>query len=108
VIGSDAIDFEILLMPDNDKRLMVQILSTIFDTHVKVDAGLERRAVELKRTGLKAMDALHVACAEKGKADILLTTDDNFLSKTLKIQRTRKVKVENPLRWVLEVLKSVR
>jgi len=105
VIGSDAIDFEILKMPDNDKRLMVQILSTIFDTHVKVDAGLERRAVELKRTGLKAMDALHVACAEKGKADILLTTDDNFLSKTLKIQRTLKVKVENPLRWVMEVLK---
>jgi predicted nucleic acid-binding protein len=105
VIGSDAIDFEILKMPDNDKRLMVKILSTIIDTHVKVDAGLERRAVELKRTGLKAMDALHVACAEKGKADILLTTDDNFLSKTLKIQRTLKVKVENPLRWVMEVLK---
>jgi predicted nucleic acid-binding protein len=105
VIGSGAIDFEIMKMPDNDKRLMVQILSTIFDTHIKVDAGLERRAVELKRTGLKAMDALHVACAEKGKAEILLTTDDNFLSKTLKIQRTLKVKVENPLRWVMEVLK---
>jgi len=105
VIGSDAIDLEILKMPDKDKRLMVQILSTIIDEHVRVDAGVERRALELKKAGLKAMDALHVACAEKGKAKILLTTDDNLLSKTLKNQRTLKVKVENPLRWVMEVLK---
>ena len=105
VIGSDAIDYEISKMPDNDKLLMVQILSTMHDAHVKVDAGVERRAVELKRAGLKPLDALHVACAEKGKADILLTTDDNLLSKALKNQRTLKVKVENPLRWVMEVLK---
>jgi predicted nucleic acid-binding protein len=105
VIGSDAIDYEISKMPDNDKRLMVQILSTMHDAHVKVDAGVERRAVELKRAGLKPMDALHVACAEKGKAEILLTTDDNLLSKALKNQRTLKVKVVNPLRWVMEVIK---
>jgi len=105
VIGSDAIDYEISKMPDNDKRLMVQILSTMHDAHVKVDAGVERRAVELKRAGLKPMDALQVACAEKGKAEILLTTDDNLLSKALKNQRTLKVKVVNPLRWVMEVIK---
>ncbi len=105
VIGSDAIDYEISKMPDNDKRLMVQILSTVHDTHVRVDAGVEKRALELKRAGLKSMDALHVACAEKGKAEILLTTDDDLLSKALKNQRTLKVNVENPLRWVTEVLK---
>jgi predicted nucleic acid-binding protein len=105
VIGSDAIDYEILKMPDNDKRLMVQILSTVHDAHVRVDAGVEKRALELKRLGLKPLDALHVACAEKGKAEILLTTDDNLLSKAFKNKRTLKVKVENPLRWVTEVLK---
>lgn len=105
VIGSDAIDYEISKMPDNDKRLMVQILSTMHDAHVRVDAGVERRALELKRSGLKPLDALHVACAERGKAEILLTTDDNLLSKALKNRRTLKVKVENPLRWVMEVLK---
>jgi len=105
VIGSDAIDYEISKMPDNDKRLMVQILSTVHDAHVRVDAGIEKRALEPKRVGLKPLDALHVACAEKGKAEILLTTDDNLLSKALKNKRTLKVKVENPLRWVTEVLK---
>jgi predicted nucleic acid-binding protein len=105
VIGSDAIDYEISKMPDKDKRLMVQILSTMHDAHVRVDAGVEKRALELKKAGLKPLDALHVACAEKAKAEILLTTDDNLLSKALKNKRTLKVKVENPLRWVMEVLK---
>jgi predicted nucleic acid-binding protein len=105
VIGSDAIDYEILKMPDNDKRLMVQVLSTIHNSHIRVDAGVEKRALELKRTGLKPLDALHIACAEKAKAEILLTTDDNLLSKALRNKRTLNVKVENPLRWVMEVLK---
>lgn len=105
LIGSDAIDYEISKMPDNDKRLMVRILSTMHDAHVRINAGVEKRALELKRAGLKPLDALHVACAEKAKAEILLTTDDNLLSKALKNKRTLKLKVENPLRWVMEVLK---
>jgi len=105
IIGSDAIDFEIRKIPDHDKRVKVEILSTLHDTHVKVDAGVEQRALELKRVGLKALDALHVACAEKAKADILLTTDDLFLSKAAHNKKTLKLKIENPLRWVMEVLK---
>lgn len=81
IIGSDAIDFEIGKMPDHDKRVKVQILSTLHDTHVKIDAAVEQRALELKRVGLKALDALHIACAEKAKADVFLTTDDLLLSK---------------------------
>jgi predicted nucleic acid-binding protein len=105
VIGSEAIDYEISKMPDDDKRLMVRILSTVHDAYVRVDAGVEKRALELKRLGLKPLDALHVACAEKAKAEILLTTDDDLLSKALKSRKTLKIKVENPLRWVMEVLK---
>ena len=105
VIGSDAIDFEIGRMPDHDKRLKVQILSTLHDIYVKVDAVVERRAMELKQVGLKALDALHVSCAERAKAEVFLTTDDHLLSKAVQNKKILKVKVENPLRWVTEVLK---
>ncbi len=105
VIGSEAIDYEISKMPDKDKRLMVQILSTVHDIYVRIDARIEKRAVELKRVGLKSLDALHVACAEKARAEIFLTTDDNLLSKALKSGKALKVKVENPLRWVMEALR---
>jgi len=46
-----------------------------------------------------------VACAEKAGADVLLTTDDGLLNKTARHRKALKVKVENPLRWVMEVLK---
>ena len=105
VIGSDAIDFEIGRMPDHDKRLKVQILSTLHDVYVKVDAGVERRSMELKQVGLKALDALHVSCAERAKAEVFLTTDDHLLSKALQNRKILKVRIENPLRWVTEVLK---
>jgi predicted nucleic acid-binding protein len=105
VIGSEAIDFEIAKMPDHDKRLKVRVLSTLLDTHVKVDAGVEQRALELQKVGMKALDALHVACAEKAKAAVLLTTDDNLLSKAAQNKKMLKLKIENPLRWVMEVLK---
>lgn len=105
IIGSDAINFEIARMPDHNKRIMVQILSTLHDTHIKVDSGVEKRALELKKMGLKAMDALHVACAEKSKAEVLLTTDDHLLSKAVQNKKMSKLKIENPLRWVMEVLK---
>lgn len=105
VMGSDAIDYEISKIPDPDKRLMVQILSSVHDAHVKIDAAVEKRALELKRVGLKPLDALHIACAEKAKAEVFLTTDDNLLSKAVQNKTTMKVKIENPLRWVTEVLK---
>lgn len=105
VIGSDAIDFEIGRMPDHDKRLKVQILSTLHDVYVKVDAGVERRAMELRQMGLKDLDALHVSCAERAKAEVFLTTDDHLLSKALQNRKILKVRIENPLRWVTEVLK---
>jgi hypothetical protein len=64
VIGSDAIDYEIEKMPDHDKRIKVQILSTLHDTHVRVDAGIERRVemttqtmspAVIRKTGLEAV-----------------------------------------------------
>jgi predicted nucleic acid-binding protein len=105
VIGSAVIDFEIGRMPDHDKRLKVQILSTLHDIYVKVDAGVERRAMELKQVGLKALDALHVSCAERAKAEVFLTTDDHLLSKAVQNKEILKVRIENPLQWVTEVLK---
>jgi predicted nucleic acid-binding protein len=104
VVGSEILDFEISKIIDHDKQLMVQILSTLHDVYIKIDAGVEKRALELKGMGLKPLDALHVACAEKAKADVLLTTDDNLLRKAAKNKKILKVKIENPLRWVMEVL----
>ena len=52
--------------------------------------------------GLRAMDALHVAAAETGGCDILLTTDDALIRKAQTVRPPLRVRVLNPVRWLAE------
>ena len=61
-------------------------------------------AHQLEGFGLDAMDALHVACAEEGRADVLLTTDDRLERICRKHQAELRVRVANPWKWLAEVL----
>lgn len=105
LMGSDVIDIEIAKIPDDEKRLKVGILASMCRSNIVVDDDIETRALELEKSGFKPFDALHVACAEKGSADVLLTTDDDLLSKAAKNSDMLEIKIENPLRWAMEVLK---
>lgn len=62
-----------------------------------------RRASALKALNFTTVDALHIACAEAGQSDLLLTTDDRFLCKARKHRNILKVRVENPILWLMEV-----
>ncbi|MBG1258672.1 hypothetical protein [Nostoc commune] len=53
--------------------------------------------------GFKDYDALHIACAEAGNADVLLTTDDRMLRLAARYKDLLQVRVENPLQWLREV-----
>lgn len=39
-----------------------------------------QRAIALRLHSLRDLDALHLACAERGGAEVLVTTDDAFVS----------------------------
>jgi predicted nucleic acid-binding protein len=106
LMNSDIIGIEISKIPDRDKRQKVAILSAMLQSHIGVDENIERRAVEFENLSFKPFDALHIACAEKGKADVLLTTDDAFLRKASQCKETLNVRVENPLRWLMEVIEK--
>ena len=106
LLNSEVIGIEISKVPDNDKKQKVTILSAMLQSHIDVDKDIENRAVELENLTFKPFDALHIACAEKGKADILLTTDDAFLRKASQCKEALKVRVENPLRWLMEVIEK--
>ena len=53
--------------------------------------------------GVGPYDSLHLACAERGRADVFLTTDDRLLALALKHIARLEVKVDNPLSWLREV-----
>ena len=57
------------------------LLSSISKSNIVIDDGIKNRAKDLNNIGFKSFDAFHIACAEKGQADVLLTTDDHLLKK---------------------------
>lgn len=71
---------------------------------IKIDENVKNRAIEFQKVEIKAFDALHLACAEIGQVDVFLSTDDDLVKKTVQKGKTR-IKVENPVNWLMEVLK---
>lgn len=53
---------------------------------------LERRAKEIAALGVKSFDALHVASAEFGAADVFVTCDDRLLAVGQRLQSKFKVR----------------
>ena len=103
LLNSEVIDVEVSKIPDDDKRLKVSILSSMLQQNIVINEDIERRAIEIERLGFKPFDALHIACAEAGKTDVLLTTDDEFLKKAIQNKAALGVRVENPVKWLMEV-----
>jgi hypothetical protein len=48
------------------------------------------------------MASLHIACAEGRACDVLLTTDDRLLKKAIRYRSRLRVRVENPVNWLME------
>ena len=105
LIGSEAIDYEISKIPDDERKTGVKVLAAISRDRVTVDESILRRASELEYIGLKALDALHLACADKS-AEVMLTTDDEIVKKVMANNSLVKVRVENPVRWLMEVIEN--
>jgi predicted nucleic acid-binding protein len=104
LLRSEIVDFEISKIPDQDRKQKVMLLSSISKVNIVIDDEIKIRARELNGIGFKPLDAFHIACAEKGKADVLLTTDDHLLKKAMSQTELIRVRLENPLRWLIEEL----
>ncbi len=86
-----------------ERRRKVGLFVSLAEWKVSVTEQVELRATELEELGFKAYDALHIACAEDGDAEVLLTTDDRFLRKAVRHGNILKVRIENPVLWLMEV-----
>jgi hypothetical protein len=61
-----------------------------------------KRGEALENKGFGTYDALHVACAEQGQADVFLTTDDKLRRLGIRYSPQLNVRIENPLKWFQE------
>ena len=63
------------------------------------DEAIRQRAEELEQDGLKAIDALHIACAEAVESDYFITCDKRLINRCSRL----KMRVVNPADFVLEI-----
>jgi len=103
LIGSEVIDFELSMIFNLEKRRGAKLLASIAEESAAMDDGIIERASELEHIGFKPMDALHISCAER-TADIMLTTDEGILKKASTNREFIRIKINNPVRWLQDVL----
>jgi predicted nucleic acid-binding protein len=103
LIGSEAIDIELRHTPDGERKQQMRLWANYAKTKIIISQQIESRVLELAQLGFKQYDALHIACAEAGNANILLTTDDRMLRLATRYKDLLEVRVENPSQWIIEV-----
>ncbi len=82
-VSSEALVDEIERNPTAERRLANRALLALARQTIAVDSTISNRAAGLHSIGYGAYDALHLACAEAARVDVLLTTDDGIYSKDL-------------------------
>lgn len=101
IVGSDILELEMERMHDVVKKQQVEDLYKVSDTHILYTEEIKERAKEIRsKSKMKTFDSLHIASAESGKVDVMLTTDDKLEKMSGKLNL--KVKVMNPLKFAGE------
>ncbi|MBA2645801.1 MAG: PIN domain-containing protein [Pyrinomonadaceae bacterium] len=103
-LTSEVVDYEVAQNPDAERAFKARLLAAHAETKVIVGANETARANELEQLGFTGFDALHLACAESGNADVFLTTDDKLLKRAARVATKLGVRVANPLQWAQETI----
>lgn len=86
LISSTVVAYENSRNPHSLRRAWVEKVTRFADEVQRVNETIRQRANTLEQEGLKAMDALHLACAEAAKADYFVTGDDRLISRYQPLQ----------------------
>ena len=100
--ASAALWAESAQTPDADRRHKVEELLKRADVQIPFERETEDRAAAIIRLGFRTFDAYHIASAEVGGCDRLVTCDDRFLKAAKRNAAKITVAVVNPISLVAE------
>ena len=106
-VGSVVLEAEIARNSDAERRADAQALLEFVGQVVGLDDGIVARGRKLQGVGFSEFDALHIACAESARVDVLLTTDDRLLRRANRLKQELAVRVLNPVSFLEEVKNAV-
>jgi predicted nucleic acid-binding protein len=102
LISSDALLFEIGRTPDQNRKEDALAILKIAKESIELSQEIETLARNFEASGLKPLDALHLAFASVSKVDYFCTCDDKFLKKARSFERLN-TKVVFPIELVMEL-----
>ena len=102
IFSSPVVRMEIDKYSNEDKREKVRALYSLASPDIPFTDEIKTRAEELRgKSSIRLMDSLHVATAEAGNVDAMLTTDDKLIKSCARLNLG--VKVVNPVTFLLEM-----
>ncbi len=102
LLSSEVLEFEVENTPDVKRQGSVREMLKLARQVVQVTDETEAQADAFVKTGIKPIDALHLAAALETKADYFCTCDDQLLKKRKKL-KTHETKIVSPLELIAEV-----
>jgi predicted nucleic acid-binding protein len=98
LVSSSVLEYENSRNPFSTRQRWVEQCLRLAAHYQRVEKDTRQRALELEKEGVKAVDALHAACAEIAECAYLLTCDDGMVSRYNGV-----MKVLNPVDFVLAI-----
>ena len=98
LISSSVLEYENSRNPYPIKQEAMNRYLQIAGLRQEVNEEIRQRAEQLEQNGLKAVDALHIACAEAVGSDYFITCDKRLINRCSELA----MKVMNPVNFVLE------
>jgi predicted nucleic acid-binding protein len=99
LVSSSVLEYENSRNPFPIKQEAMNRYLQFSELRQEVDEAIRQRAEELEEDGLKAIDALHVSCAEAVNSDYFITCDKRLINRCSGLT----MKVMNPADFVLEM-----
>jgi predicted nucleic acid-binding protein len=101
IVSSDVLVYENSRNPYAERQIFVTSVLRKAVVIQTLSDRLAKRAQEIEVLGIKSLDALHLACAERLKVEYFVTCDDKMIRKY-----TGTVVVVNPVELTMHVLQQ--
>lgn len=101
LLWSFMLDYENSLNPFEDVRMEIEMASSLAKEIVVTNEPILATSQGFESNGIKPRDAIHLACAIKGKAGYFITCDDKIIKKAPGMEIS--LKIMNPVRFVDEM-----
>ncbi|ODH00351.1 PIN domain-containing protein [Nostoc sp. KVJ20] len=99
LVSSSVLEYENSRNPFPVNQQSMEQYLQIATLRVLLDENIRVRAKQLEQQGIKAIDALHVACAEASQSDYFITCDKRLINRC----QSLTFKAINPTDFILEM-----